>query len=103
MPIDAHRHLRAEVGDEVEAAGTDERIEALRAELADLRLERGDAPRCEHPRQQAAVDRVGGRVLEDQRSRRHLDARLDELEDAAPTRDVLLGVGEPALAVLRSD
>ena len=36
----AHRHLRAEVGDEVEAAGADERVEAAGAELADLRLER---------------------------------------------------------------
>ena len=71
-----------------------------RAELADLRLERGDAPRREHARQQAAVHRVRGRVLEDQRARRHLDVRLDELEDAARARDVVLGVDEAALAVL---
>ena len=36
-----HRHLGAEVGDEVERAGPDERVEAAGAELADLRFERG--------------------------------------------------------------
>ena len=39
MPIDAYRHLRAEIGDEVEPVGADERVEAARAELADLRFE----------------------------------------------------------------
>ena len=41
-----HRHLRAEVGDEVEAVGADERVEAVGAELADLRLERVHLPRA---------------------------------------------------------
>ena len=50
-----HRHLRAEVADEVEAAGADERIEAARAELADLRLDRVHLARREDAREQAAV------------------------------------------------
>ena len=37
----AHGHLGAEVGDEVESAGPDERVEAVGAELPDLRLEGG--------------------------------------------------------------
>ena len=61
-----HRHLRAEVGDEVEPAGADQRIQALRAEFADLGLQRVDLARGEHPRQQLAVDVVDRRVLENQ-------------------------------------
>ena len=38
-PDDPHRHLRAEVADEIEAAGTDERIQQLHAELTDRGLE----------------------------------------------------------------
>ncbi len=86
MRDDAHRHLGAEVADEVEAVGADERVEAARAELTDLWFEFGHAPRSEHPRQQAPVDRVGRRVFEDQDPRRHLDAGLDDLEDAAACR-----------------
>ena len=71
----AHRHLGAEVGDEVEAAGAHERVEAAGAELADLRLERVHLPRGEHPRQQAAVEVVGRRVLEEDHARRDLDVR----------------------------
>jgi hypothetical protein len=59
-----HRHLRPEIVDEVEATCADEPIQAPGAELADLRLERGDFLGHEHPGQQAAVDGVGGRVLE---------------------------------------
>ena len=62
------------------------------AELADLRLERGDLPRREHPRQQAAVDGVGRRVLEDDDARRHLDAGLDQLEDPAAAGDERVAV-----------
>ena len=71
----AHRHLRAEVGHEVEAAGTDERVEAVDAELADLRLERVHLLRREDPRQQPAVHGVDRRVLEDEDAGWHLDVR----------------------------
>src|SRR5262249_40991078 len=47
-----------------------------------------------------AVHGVRGRVLEDEVARRHLDVRLDELEDAAAARDEPLGVDESALAVV---
>ena len=54
-PDRAHRHLGAEVADEVEPAGADERIERAGAELAHLRLDgvhlagvntRDSRPRC---------------------------------------------------------
>ena len=59
-----------------------------------LRLERRHLPRREHPRQQAAVDGVGRRVLEDDDAGRHLDVGLDELEDAAPSGDERVAVDE---------
>ena len=40
---DAHRHHRRELGDDVEAAGADERVEDADAVLAHLVLERGHA------------------------------------------------------------
>ena len=63
---DPHGHLRAEVGDEVELLGTDQRIEALSAELADLRFERGHPVRGEDPGHQPSVDGVYRRILEDE-------------------------------------
>ena len=39
-PDDLHRHLGAEVGDEVEPVGADQRVEALGGEVADLLFER---------------------------------------------------------------
>ena len=86
-PDHAHRHLGAEVTDEVEPTGPDEWVERVGAELAHLRLERRDLPGREHPREEAAMDGVGRRVLEDHRPGRHLHARLDQLEDAAPAGD----------------
>ena len=99
-PDDAHRHHRAEVADEVEAPAPDVRIEAVRAELADLRLQGRHLLRGEHPRQQAAVDRVRRRVLEDDDARRHLDVRLDDLEDRAAPGDERVPVDGAALDVL---
>ena len=72
-PDDSHRHLRAEVRDEVEVPGADQRVKATGAELPYLGFERGHPLRSEDPRQQAPVDRVDRRVLEDQDARRHLD------------------------------
>ena len=69
------------------------------AELADLRLERGHPPRREHAGQQAPVDGVDRRVLEDEHARRHLDVGLDQLEDPASARDVGLAVDEAPLDV----
>ena len=54
-PDHAHRHLGAEVGDEVEAARPTSGSRLARAVLAHLRLERGHLLRCEDPRQEAAV------------------------------------------------
>ena len=53
--------------------GADERVEAAGAELADLRLDGVHLLRREHPRQQAAVHVVDGRVLEEDHAGR--DAR----------------------------
>ena len=94
-PDDLHRHLGAEVGDEVEPVGADQRVEALGGEVADLLFERGHPLRRERPREQLAVERVRRRVLEDQRARRLLDVRLDELEHVA------LAVDEGVLVLQR--
>ena len=47
----------------------DQRVEAAGAELADLGLDGVHLLRREHPRQQAPVHVVGGRVLEEDRAR----------------------------------
>ena len=98
----AHRHLGAEVGDEVEAAAADQRVEAAGAELAHLGLDRRHLAGGEHPRQQAPVEVVVGRVLEDDRPRRDLHAALDELEDRALGRAVGAPVDEAPLDVLEA-
>src|SRR3546814_2722894 len=82
-----HGHLCAQVAHEGEAVRADERIEALGGELADLGLERGQTPWGEGARQQLAVDRVRGRILEDQGSGGLLGVGLDQLEDVAPAVD----------------
>ena len=79
-PDRAHRNLRAEIGDKVEAPRTHQRVESPRAEIADLRFQRVHLHGREDPRENAAVDGVLGRILEDHDSRRHFDVRLDELE-----------------------
>ncbi len=56
------------------------------AELADLRLDGGHLPGREDPREQAAVQVVVGRVLEDDRPGRDLDVGLDQLEQRALRR-----------------
>ena len=88
----AHRHRGADVADEVEAAGFHQRIEAAGAELAHLGLELLHAAGCEGARQQAAMEVVVRRVLEDDRAGRHLEGALgnllDELHDGALAGDV---------------
>ena len=80
---DPHRQLGGELGDDVEAVGADQRVEAADAVLADLVFERRHPPRGEHPRHEAAVHRVHRRVLEEDHARRQLDAGLDDVEDVA--------------------
>ena len=84
----------------------DQRVEALRAELPDLRLQRVDLARREHPGQQLAVDVVDRRILENDRARRDLDVGLDQLDDRAARRaegfvvhERLVHVGEAAQRV----
>ena len=96
----AHRHLGAEILDEVEAAGADERIQALRAEPPHLRLEGVDLAGREQARQQGAVDPMTGRVLEDDHARRHLHVRLDQLEDRSAAGDEGLPVDQAPLDVV---
>ena len=99
---DAGRHDRPQVGREVEVAGADQRIEQLRAHRPDLRLEPRHLAGREHPREQAAVDRVRGRILEDQRAGRELHAGLEQVERHAPTRDERLPVDVRALDVVEA-
>jgi hypothetical protein len=76
----AHWHLGAEVGDEVEPSGADERVQRPGAELADLRFERVHLPRREHSRHEAAMDVVARRILHEDQPGRQRDAGLDDLE-----------------------
>ena len=89
---DAHGHELAQVLHEVELPRPDERVEHLRAVGAHLGLERLHLLRREDARQEAAVDVVRGRVLEEDRPGRDLDARLDDLEHRTAARDVGLPV-----------
>ena len=89
-----HRHLGAEVGDEIEAAGIHERIERGDTERSDLRLDVEHPLRREHPAEQAAVQVVRRRILEQDVPRRHLDAALDRFQHRALARDVGLPVDE---------
>ena len=82
-PDREHRHDRAEVGDEVEAALGHEGVEGAVAELAHLGFDRQHGFRREHTRHQAAVDVVRRRVLHQDRTGRHLDAGQDHLERRA--------------------
>src|SRR5581483_12044580 len=95
-----------DVGHEVEALGADERIQASGAELANLRFEVLDAPRREGAGQDAAVQVVVGRVLEDDGTgrdlERSLDDLLDELEHGALAGDVRRPVDRAALDVLEA-
>jgi hypothetical protein len=81
-----HRHLRAQILDEVEPPSADERVQRLRAELTDLGLQGVDLARREHARQQLAVHGVDRRILENQHSRRDLQVRLDDFQDRAAAR-----------------
>ena len=83
-PDGPHRKLGTEIGHEVDALGTGKRIEGPSTELAQLWLERVHLLGREHPGEQAAVDGVLGRILEDHHAGRHLDVGLDELEHRAP-------------------
>ena len=74
---------REELGDDVESALPDQRIEARDAERAHLLLELLHSAWGEHARQQLPVHGVQRWVLEQQHSGRQLDACLDDVEDVA--------------------
>ena len=101
-PDDAHRHPLAQILDEVETIGADERVETRAAVLPHLVLELAHAPRREDARHEPAVHRVGRRILEHHDAGRQFEAALDDLEDVAaavgerlPVDEGLLDVGVP--------
>jgi hypothetical protein len=96
----AHRHLRPQVPDEVEATRAHQRIEGVRGELAHLALDGVHPPGREHAGQDAAVPVVTRRILEDEGPRRHLEVGLDQLEQRALRRAERLPVLEPGLHVV---
>ena len=109
-PDRPHRHLRAQIRDEVEPARAHQRVEGLRAELPDLRLDRHHPLRCEDPGQDPTMDVVDRRVLEQHVAGRKLDPvldhRLDDLEQhplggavGLPVRQARLDVVESAQRV----
>ena len=80
----------------------DQRIQAARGELADLRFQREHLARGEHPRQQVAVDVVDRRILENQCARRYFHTGLDDLEERAATRDERLVVDDGLVDVIEA-
>jgi hypothetical protein len=95
-----HRQRRGELGDDVEAVGADERIEAGDAVRPDMVFELGHATGGEHPRQEPSVCGVDRRVLEHDHARRQLDVGLHDVEDVAagarehlPVPEGLLDIG----------
>ena len=96
---DLHRHLQAQLLDEVEPGLADQRVQAGGAVLAHQRLELGDPARREHPGEQLPVDVVDRRVLHDEGARRDLHVRLDQLEHDAAGGGVRLGVRQHPLHV----
>ena len=99
-PDGAHGDLAAEVGDEVETAGADQRVQLAGREGADLGLDGRHAPGREDAAHEATVQLVVRRVLEDEQAWRQLRARLDDLEDRALGRAVRLPLPEAALHIL---
>ena len=89
-----HRHLRAEVADEVETVAADKGIQTVSTEFADLGFEVADLARREHASQQFAVHVVDRRVLEDDHAGRNVDVGLDQLDDRAAGRAERLVVDE---------
>src|SRR5207302_6254133 len=80
---DAHRHLRAEVAHEIERAAADQRIEEACAVGPHLRFDGRHLARREDALDQASMDRMERRVLEEEDPPRHLETPPDELEHAA--------------------
>ena len=95
-----HRHVGRQVVDEVEPPLVHQRIESPGAERPRLRLDLGHPPRREHPAQEAPVQVVRRRVLEQDDPRRDLHPALDQLEDRSLPRDVGAPVGAAALHVV---
>ncbi len=98
----AHGHLGAQVLDEVEPALPDQRVEAAGAEAADLGLEVVDGPGREHPGEQAAVEGVGGGILEDDGPGRQVHVGLDDLQQRALRGDVRLPLLRAGVDVLEA-
>jgi len=93
-----HRHLHPKVGDEVEFFGTDKGVEATDAEFANPGLERIHLSSGEHPAEQAAMDSVDGRILEDgclklrkRNSHRAVTANIAMYPASWPARDLHRG------------
>ena len=64
-PDHPHRHLRAEVCDEVEAAASDEGVETSRAVGSHLRFDLCDPPWREQASQESTMRIVQRRILEE--------------------------------------
>ena len=101
-PDHAHRHLGAEVDDEVEALVRNQRVEHVCAVRTDLRLERVHLLRGEDPGEHAAMRGVHGRVLHDEHPARRGVAGLDRLQHAAVRGAERVVVDEAALDVLEA-
>ncbi len=99
---DAHRHLRSEIGDEVEAARADQRIEGAGTELPHLPLERLHLARREDARQQTPVQVMLRRILEDEDAGREIEAALDQLQQSAFGGAVRIPGDQSALHVVEA-
>ena len=101
-PDRPHRHLRSEVGDEVESAAPDQVVEAASAELTHLGFERRDFPWRENACHQPAVEIVPRRIVGDDRAGRDLHPGLDQSRARSPWRSCIPPVLRAALDVVET-
>ena len=95
-----HRHHRPKVCDEIETTRTDERIQFPGTEFAYQRLHGKHPPGSEDPGEQATVQIVQRRILEQQNARRHLDVVEQDVGGGAAAGPVRLPVRQFARDVL---
>src|ERR1700722_8928632 len=97
-----HGHLCSQVGDEVERPRSHQRVQGAGAELAHLGLDEVHLAGREDPGEQAAVNVVAGRILEDDGPGRDLHVALDQLEQRPLGRAVRSPVPQAALDVTKA-
>ena len=89
---DADRELVGVVAHEVEARFAGDGLRDLAEQVSDLGLDAAHRSRREEPGDERAVDRVPGRILEDEEAGGHVDAGNHDVVDPALARDELVAL-----------